>query len=397
MTAFFDKARGRWRYDFELAGTRYARECVDSAGQPVTSKRAAQDCENEARRVARTASRLPRSADLTFAQVVNDLSDIWKNEPGWPDRQRKARELVQFFGAATAMRDIDGAQVQDYLAFAIRQPLKVWTGGPKREPEREDLWKPHPSGRTRSPATVNRSLPLLRAIFKRAYNTRDPITRERAIDEILAIEDLAELKRKARPVPDAVLTEVMDSQSPHVVEAIKLTLFFGLRKGEAFPLTIAHVDFQAGGLRLDAGDVKNKTDAFMPGSSHAMQFLAQLVDQARERNTPYLITWRGRFFKPEKLAAQKWRPIKSPKSAWRTAMNAIEKRYGKRWRWHDIRAAYITQVALTSGPIAAQSLARHQDFKTTQGYIEVADEVRRAAAELASERPAFGVVAGGKR
>ena len=71
-------------------------------------------------------------------------------------------------------------------------------------------------------------------------------------------------------------------------------------------------------------------------------------------------------------------------------MDEIEKKYGRRWRWHDIRAAYITQVAVTSGAIAAQKLARHSDFKTTAGYIEVADDVMRAAAEKASDRMALG-------
>ena len=46
---------------------------------------------------------------------------------------------------------------------------------------------------------------------------------------------------------------------------------------------------------------------------------------------------------------------------------------------------------MTSGALAAQKLARHSDFATTQCYIEVADEVTRAAAERASERPALRV------
>jgi site-specific recombinase XerC len=68
----------------------------------------------------------------------------------------------------------------------------------------------------------------------------------------------------------------------------------------------------------------------------------------------------------------------------------------KRWRWHDVRAAYITHVAMTSGPLAAQKLARHSDFSTTQAYIEVADEVMRGAADRASQRPALALIAGKK-
>lgn len=394
MTVFFDEERQRWRYDFQLEKARYARECLDASGNPVASKRAAQECENEARRLARISPKLIRASDLTFAQVMNDLSEIWQKEPGWDDRRRKVSELVAFFGAETAMRDIDGARIQDYIAFALRQPLRVWKGGPAHRDGKE-RWAPHPSGKTRAPATVNRYLPLLRAAFKRAYNTRDPLTRERAVDELPAIAELQEMKHKARPVPDDVLSDVIETLPAHVVEALRATLFFGFRRNEIFRLKIHNVDFDARGIRLDAQDVKNKTDAFIPGSSHAMQFMAQLVDQARDRRSTYLITWTP-YRDEKKRAAAKWHPIKSPKTAWRTAMAAIEKTHGRRWRWHDIRAAYITQVAIMSGAMAAQKLARHHDFATTQGYVEVADDVMRAAAETASDRPALRGILGGK-
>jgi hypothetical protein len=77
-------------------------------------------------------------------------------------------------------------------------------------------------------------------------------------------------------------------------------------------------------------------------------------------------------------------------------MKVVEAETGARWRWHDIRAAFITHVAVTSGQLAAQAMARHSDYKTTQGYVEVADEVTRAAADRVSNRPALGIVKGGK-
>jgi hypothetical protein len=59
-------------------------------------------------------------------------------------------------------------------------------------------------------------------------------------------------------------------------------------------------------------------------------------------------------------------------------MKAIEKKYGRRFRWHDLRAAFITHVAKTSGGIAAQALARHSDFGTTQAYIEIVGDLKIA-------------------
>jgi integrase len=73
-------------------------------------------------------------------------------------------------------------------------------------------------------------------------------------------------------------------------------------------------------------------------------------------------------------------------------MDAAEKIYGKRWRWHDIRASYITHVALTAGPAAAQALARHSNYATTRMYVDVADDVRRQAANRAADRPALKIV-----
>jgi len=397
MTVFFDKARGRWRYDFELGGIRHAQECRGPDGKPVSSRRGALDAEAEVKRIARIAPKLPRVNDLMIGDVMNALSEGWMRQPRWAERQRMVRELLDFFGPATPMRGIDGARIQDYITFALSQPLMVWRGGPTKTPGAlVERWRPHPQGKMRSPARVNRYLVLLRAAFDRAYNTRDPLTHERAIEEIPPIKDLAETKRKARPVPDDVLAEVMEALPAHVTEALKVTLFFGLRRSEVFSLTISQVDFEARGIRLDGHLVKDREDAFLPGGSHAMQFLAQLVDQARDRGTRYLITWRPGSSEKARPESLKWRPVKSPKSAWTTAMVAVEKKLGARWRWHDIRAAFITQVAMTVGAVAAQKMARHSDFKTTQGYVEVADQVMRDAAEKAGARPAFGIVKGGK-
>jgi hypothetical protein len=73
--------------------------------------------------------------------------------------------------------------------------------------------------------------------------------------------------------------------------------------------------------------------------------------------------------------------LKAPRGAWRRAQALMRETYGRTWRWHDLRAAFITHVAISSGGTIAQTLARHSDPSTTQGYIEVADELRRIAAD----------------
>lgn len=397
MTVFFDKTRGRWRYDFQVGGMRHAQECRDATGVAVTSRRGATDAEAEAKRIARMVPKLARAGDLTLAEVMNALSDGWAARAGWRERQKMVKEVLDFFGPATPMRAIDGSRIQDYVTFAQNQPIMVWIGGPISEPGAlARRWSPHPAGKTRSPARVNRYLPLLRAAFDRAHNTRDALTGARAVDDIPAIKDLAETKRKARPVPEAALQRLHDLLPAHVIDGMVVTLYFGFRQGEAFGLTKDQVDWQASGVRLFAEHVKDAEDVFLPASQVALGYLRCLAIEADARRVRHLITWRPAKTAHARGDALRWRPIKSPKSAWKTAMKVIETEFGRRWRWHDVRAAFITHVAMTSGPLAAQRMARHSDFSTTQGYIEVADEVMRAAAERATDRPAFGLIRGGK-
>lgn len=398
MTVFFDKARGRWRYDFVVGGERHARECLAPDGQPVASRRAATEIEAEARRQAKMAPKLPTAGNLTFGEVMNALSDGWLLRTGWKDRAPIVRELLEFFGPGTPMRGIDGARIQDYVTFALSRPLRVWQGGPTKTPGKlANRWKAHPSGRTRSLARVNRAFPLLRAAFNRAYNTRDPINRERAIDEIPVIKDLPEVKRKARPVPESVLARLQEILPPHIIDGLVVTLCCGFRRNEAFSLMDPQVDWLAYGVRLAGEDVKDSEDAFLPVSQFAIGYLRCLAMEADARRTRYLITWRPAKTEKATGDALRWRPIKSPKTAWKTAMRTITEEFGARWRWHDVRAAFITHVAITCGPLAAQRLARHSDFSTTQAYVEVADQVMREAAEHATARPALGIVAGGKK
>jgi hypothetical protein len=124
-----------------------------------------------------------------------------------------------------------------------------------------------------------------------------------------------------------------------------------------------------------------------------MGYLRTLAMEADARGVKTLISYR-RLAKDE-ARQEPWRPIRKARTAWRTAMKVIEAEFGRRWRWHDLRAAFITHVAMTSGPLAAQTLARHSDFDTTRAYIEVADEMTRTAADRAGERPALRGV--GKR
>lgn len=395
MTVYFDPARGKWRYDFWRSHVRHTGYCLDENGRDCTSERAAAEAESVEKRRLKIAPKMARASDFTLAQAFAALKPGWKLQAHWPNRQRYIKELLGFFGEDVRRDEIDAAKVAAYVVHAQTRKRLLWTGGPKRDPSdpmNAPFWR---EGTTlRGPNTANLYLGTLRQALE--LKITDERTGRPALITAPKVPELAVPKRKARPVPDAIAIELRALLPPHVIEAMTVTLLFGFRRGEAFPLEISNVDFDARGVRLFAEDVKDNEDTFLPGSPLAMRYLRHLVDQAHARDTKHLITWRRTRKDPRDQALEAWRPLKRPRSSWARAMAIIEAKHGRRWRWHDIRAAFITQVALTSGGIAAQSLARHSDYETTQAYIEVADEFRRTAAERASVRPALKLIGGGK-
>jgi integrase len=391
VTVYFNKARDRWMFEFWQRRQRHRGYCLDAAGAPVTSKNAALQAEGVAKRAASMSRKTVDPHTVTIGQVVAVLQVRWKTEATWSDKKRQAREIVKFFGASRSMREIDADRIRAYTDFAMAQPIKIWTAGPGADEEAPaSAWKS--SGRIRSAATVNRYLSLLRQIIGRAAEMRDGAGRL-VLEDPPAVKDLPELKRRARPVPEPVLEIALDMLPPHARDALVLTLYFGFRKSEVFQLQIHQVDFVANGIWLAAEDVKDREDAFLPGAPPAMAFLRRLVDQAQARGATRLITYRRH---PDAKAPGKWKPVAGSRTAWKRVMDHIQAQTGRRYRWHDVRAAFITHVALTSGPVAAQRMARHSDYETTQAYVEVADKIRRGAATDAAARPALRLVNGTK-
>lgn len=397
MTVYFDKDRRKWRYDFWRRSVRYVGDCVDQDGAPASSKRVAVEAENIEKRKVSIAPKLPSGPAFSLAQALADLTPVWELQASWSNKKRYVNEIGDFFGRAKLMADFDEAEVSRYVTHCITSPVMRWTGGPKRDPDDPDnahYWRD--SGRKRGPRTSNLYLGVLRKVVEHAGKVRDPITREPALREVPEVPELAFAKRKARPVPETVQSALMETLPAHVVEAIALTLFFGFRRAEVFGLQIPHVDFDSKGINLLAEEVKDNEDAFMPGSPEAMAYLRHLVDQAIARGTMFLVTYRPYRKDPAKQVMVPYRPIKRPKGAWTRAMDEIEEQFGRRWRWHDMRAAFITYVARTSGQLAAQTLARHSEFDSTKAYIDVADEFTREASHRAARRPSLAVIPGGR-
>lgn len=393
MTVYFDKRRRRWCYDFEADSERHFGYCLDAHNNPVTSRSAARQAEHAARARAKIAPKLIDANAITIGLVAAKLMPRWQRGRDWENTKRYVRELLAQFGPETPIADIGENDVSGYIDWALVQPARHWQGGAGRtlaNPPTGEKSALKDLGRTRSASTVNHYLVPLRQMFDYAHAMRDPVTRARVIEEPPKVPVLKAPKRLPRPVPDNVTQRVLSLLPLRHAKAVFLTLYFGFRKGEAYGITIKHIDFARGGILFTAEEVKSGRDEFLPGGQDAMAFLALLAGEAIARGHKTLIAWQ-----PSKDA--EWVPIASPKTAWRTAMKTIEEEFGARWRWHDLRAAFITGVAGSSlsGKLV-QHMARHANFATTEVYIKLADNLAAEAAERATMRPALKIVAGGK-
>ncbi len=174
------------------------------------------------------------------------LIPIWERQDDWKNKKRYMKELLAFFGANAPVARISEANIQEYVGFALKQPVRVRTGGPGEEGSRKRLSAVRKTGaRLRSPATMNFHLHVRRQMFGRAAKMRDS-DGNRLLADVPSVPILETPKRHARPVPDAVLSRVMTLLPEHSVKAIYLTLYFGFRQSEVFTLQRHHVDFEAG-------------------------------------------------------------------------------------------------------------------------------------------------------
>jgi integrase len=394
MTVTYDKQRQRWRYNFRHAGIRHQGYCLDAEGNPISSKSAAKQAEGVARRMADVAPNRPHGHSIALANVVAELISGWKRQADWKNKQRYLREILQFFGPSTAIVAITEPEIQRYINFSLAKPIMVWKGAQNIQrdtPGAEKFWKD--TGKTRSASTTNRHLAVLRLILEHAGKMRDPVTRQLILEQVPKFADLDEPKRSARPTPEPVIERLTELLPQHAIDALVITLCFGFRSGEAFTLQESQVDWHAEGIRLFYDGVKDKKDAFLPGPQFGMGYLRCLAIEAQARGVRHLISYR-QAQDPEHPSG--WRPIRNARKAWKTAMKVIEQEFGARWRWHDLRAAFITHIAMTAGPMVAQALARHADFDTTRAYIAMADEPMRAGAAKAADRPGLRLVGGSK-
>lgn len=400
MTVFKNRKRGdRWTYDFQVGGQRYQGYCVDPAtNAEAKNRREATEIESVLRRSARQTYTLTRKGvrpgtyTLAMAAALHLQRKVGTDSEHMANHKLYVAEILGFFGPATAIADITALGVEAFRQHAATQKLRVWIGGPdpkKRLDRGDERWW-RTTRRTRSARTTNNYLMCLAALFSIAYNTRNPITRERELLFPLEVKLLKTAKREPRPMPDGEFDARQAVAPPWTAEAAELSRVFGLRRGEALWVERRHIDREEGGLLFSGEETKSGRDERVFGGDSGVALLERLRLQALRRGQTHLVTWPGpkhwrAMLRGEDIPRSAWRLLKSVRRSWRTTIKTGE--IDQPHRFHDVRARYVTEVAKVQAA-ATQDAARHADPATTALYIKLAaGEVRTAVTQAMARRP----------
>lgn len=399
----WNRQRQRWTYDFEHNAERHRGYLVDpDTGQPAKTQREASLYLARIRArlpVQRGRGRAPEPGTYTLGEAM--AAHAKKVRSVIAARKRIAledtegvghlrnvvryiAEIIGRFGRGTAVIDISEEQIDEYIEWMQRQPVKLWKGGHLRDaddPQNASFWVD--SGRTRSPATCNQYLNCLSGAFTQAKKKRCPVTRRSLLPEPPVINFLPEGTRVPTPIANREIHAIANAASPHLADMVDLKHAFALRKNEVLKAQRSWIEWELGGLRLPGSLTKSGNDHFKKGSAAAMAVLERLDRQAAQRGVEHLITWGGFGELNRQLARLRgvlvasppdvqWVALKNVKSAWRGAMARAGIDDGKRRRLHDIRASRITAVAAVASGPATQEYAGHANYKTTQAYIALA-------------------------
>lgn len=151
-----------------------------------------------------------------------------------------------------------------------------------------------------------------------------------------------------------------------------------IRRAGLEPASVPRKAAQAGHLGIEAGLVDEYQPAWLAAEANARRQAASGGTEGR--NAPeHLIVYR----KPGRDALKRpfpARPIKDARGAWHAALDRVGA--DRRYRFHDVRATYITQIAHVAPDKVTQDLARHADTATMARYVKFADDAKNRAVAM---------------
>lgn len=392
MTVHFDKARQKWRYDFEYRTDRYQGYCEDSAGNPVTSKRAAKEAEAAVRLELKKNGVKPKAKTCTLAEAAAwHVEHISQHQKQRKKIAQRMGQLLEYFGPGRDMADISDEDIAQYVLDSRTIEIRTWLGGPAKKDQDETTWKG--TGKTRCPATINKYLKLLKMLYK--------VPKVKKHCGPPEIKLLKQPKRIPTPIDLTIAQKILDNSASHVQRIIMIAVYSGMRETEIVTCRARHVNRVQRIIYLEP-DTKSEEARAVYLNELAWQVVeACLVDGAALWQKLLADEAAAKFY------AKQWgihseadiplilflprgegelpRPIKHFHTAWR----AGKRRAGvqSRVRFHDTRASFCSYLGQVSvNPLKIQRLAGHKDVETTMRYILGADDDLASSVEILAQK-----------
>jgi len=213
-----------------------------------------------------------------------------------------------------------------------------------------------------SPATVNRSLSVLRHLINLAKRWKkfygdNPVSIVGMLEEHNQVERILTLDEENR-----LLNESISYLRPIIFTALNT----GMRKGEILSLKWFDVDLDMNMITINQTNSKSKKQRKIPVSSRMRSMLLELKLQSG--NQEYVFT------------DIQGRAIRTIRSAFQTA---CRKAGLEGLRFHDLRHTAATRMVESGANIVAISkILGHSDIKTTMRYAHPEDSLKEALESL---------------
>jgi integrase len=304
-----DRCEHPWWGSYHYGGRLYRTSLPKWANRKIDTKAKAQLALEEMRRAVRAGKfdrREPNVASegpLTFRRFAQIYADRHVKAKGLSlaaDIDCRLRPLLQQFGDRL-LADIRTADVEDFVA---------------------SLKKPRQNGATLAPASINRTVTLLRHMFNwaigREYIERTPF--RRGTEKLIQLEQ-EDNKRRRRVSPDEE-AKLLAAAPPQLRSMIVVALDTGTRRGEMLALRFADLDLDRGLIALRGVTTKSGKTRHVPISTLRLRAVFEWLridGEGKEKPAEALI-----------FADEEGKPIVTFRRAWVTT---VLKAHGVKTTW----------------------------------------------------------------
>ena len=366
-----DRCDHAWWGSFQHEGTLHRVSLSKWTNEDIHSKQQAQAIYDRFRQAVREGRVSPeedrRDALLTFDKLADLHIERHVKPRGLKTGDSiewRLKPLRSFFGP-NLVRDIKTADVEDFITD-LRKPRQV-----NRQADR-----------VLSPASINRSLQLLRAILNwavaREYLDRSPFRRGSETLIRLFRED----NKRRRRISEDEEQRLLDAAPPLLRAMIITALDTGMRRGEMLALRFGDIDWVDQTITLRGPTTKSGKTTKIPIATLRLRAVLEWLrlDAAGQRKPDSALVFSNGVGEPIRRFRTAWvstvlkahgtRPQWSKGGVWKSLTPECQERFRTiNLHWHDTRHEFASRLDERGVPLSQiRDLLGHASIVTTERY-----------------------------